>query len=126
MKAGLPDHYQTGSRSSEGRHCACARHARRIWTKWPSRWCMRSHTTSVSATTGCTSSDGTEHPHGTTRPQNAQARSYMLGPPQRQRLPESGERAPGAPIGVVVDPVSYTHLRAHETDSYLVCRLLLE
>src|SRR5665647_3667375 len=22
------------------------------------------------------------------------------------------------------DPVSYTHLRAHETDSYLVCRLL--
>ena len=24
------------------------------------------------------------------------------------------------------DPVSYTHLRAHETDSYLVCRLLLE
>src|SRR5680860_1802362 len=23
-------------------------------------------------------------------------------------------------------PVSYTHLRAHETDSYLVCRLLLE
>src|SRR5680860_560827 len=26
----------------------------------------------------------------------------------------------------VVTPVSYTHLRAHETDSYLVCRLLLE
>ena len=25
-----------------------------------------------------------------------------------------------------VTPVSYTHLRAHETDSYLVCRLLLE
>ena len=24
------------------------------------------------------------------------------------------------------NPVSYTHLRAHETDSYLVCRLLLE
>src|SRR5664279_3115932 len=24
---------------------------------------------------------------------------------------------------VGVDPVSYTHLRAHETDSYLVCRL---
>ena len=33
-------------------------------------------------------------------------------------------------IGVVIRtepcPVSYTHLRAHETDSYLVCRLLLE
>ena len=27
-------------------------------------------------------------------------------------------------IGMVA--VSYTHLRAHETDSYLVCRLLLE
>ena len=27
---------------------------------------------------------------------------------------------------VIADPVSYTHLRAHETDSYLVCRLLLE
>ena len=29
--------------------------------------------------------------------------------------------------GIVnVNAVSYTHLRAHETDSYLVCRLLLE
>ena len=27
---------------------------------------------------------------------------------------------------IEVQPVSYTHLRAHETDSYLVCRLLLE
>src|SRR5665647_1035946 len=27
---------------------------------------------------------------------------------------------------VSIIPVSYTHLRAHETDSYLVCRLLLE
>ena len=26
----------------------------------------------------------------------------------------------------LVTAVSYTHLRAHETDSYLVCRLLLE
>ena len=31
-------------------------------------------------------------------------------------------------IGWMNEPVavSYTHLRAHETDSYLVCRLLLE
>ena len=29
-------------------------------------------------------------------------------------------------IGKRVVAVSYTHLRAHETDSYLVCRLLLE
>src|SRR5664279_1969181 len=27
---------------------------------------------------------------------------------------------------IISVPVSYTHLRAHETDSYLVCRLLLE
>src|SRR5664279_3469004 len=25
---------------------------------------------------------------------------------------------------IYLSPVSYTHLRAHETDSYLVCRLL--
>src|SRR5665647_1894248 len=31
-----------------------------------------------------------------------------------------------AKIPDVLHPVSYTHLRAHETDSYLVCRLLLE
>src|SRR5680860_1846249 len=31
-----------------------------------------------------------------------------------------------AAIRTTITPVSYTHLRAHETDSYLVCRLLLE
>ena len=30
------------------------------------------------------------------------------------------------PVCRGIFPVSYTHLRAHETDSYLVCRLLLE
>src|SRR5665647_354022 len=29
-------------------------------------------------------------------------------------------------LTIYQNPVSYTHLRAHETDSYLVCRLLLE
>ena len=29
-------------------------------------------------------------------------------------------------VGLSYMTVSYTHLRAHETDSYLVCRLLLE
>src|SRR5665647_2038051 len=29
-------------------------------------------------------------------------------------------------VDLCIGPVSYTHLRAHETDSYLVCRLLLE
>src|SRR5678816_3919039 len=27
---------------------------------------------------------------------------------------------------ILTDPVSYTHLRAHETPEHLVCRLLLE
>src|SRR5664279_800107 len=29
-------------------------------------------------------------------------------------------------VGFSAITVSYTHLRAHETDSYIVCRLLLE
>ena len=29
-------------------------------------------------------------------------------------------------LSIIAYTVSYTHLRAHETDSYLVCRLLLE
>src|SRR5665647_1705476 len=29
-----------------------------------------------------------------------------------------------ANVSIADNPVSYTHLRAHETDSYLVCRLL--
>src|SRR5665647_3815311 len=32
----------------------------------------------------------------------------------------------GTTTATLLAPVSYTHLRAHETDSYLVCRLLLE
>ena len=47
-----------------------------------------------------------------------------------------GERLPGADsdylkklaagIALTAEPVSYTHLRAHETGRNLVCRLLLE
>ena len=32
----------------------------------------------------------------------------------------------GRLVSIGAEPVSYTHLRAHETDSLLVCRLLLE
>ena len=45
------------------------------------------------------------------------------------RLGELTKRAWNHNVQVMVEgpgPVSYTHLRAHETDSYLVCRLLLE
>src|SRR5665647_2112395 len=36
-----------------------------------------------------------------------------------------GNEALGREYADEIAPVSYTHLRAHETDSYLVCRLLL-
>src|SRR5680860_813274 len=42
---------------------------------------------------------------------------------------KDGDRVVGISAGgdeIGADAVSYTHLRAHETDSYLVCRLLLE
>src|SRR5680860_1607604 len=38
----------------------------------------------------------------------------------------TGDAAIIAAYDEATRPVSYTHLRAHETDSYLVCRLLLE
>ena len=41
------------------------------------------------------------------------------------RLVEQAEAADVA-VGFGLDPVSYTHLRAHETVLDLVCRLLLE
>eukprot|EP00658_Telonema_sp_P-2_P066636 TRINITY_DN55608_c0_g1_i1.p1 TRINITY_DN55608_c0_g1~~TRINITY_DN55608_c0_g1_i1.p1 ORF type:complete len:394 (+),score=94.21 TRINITY_DN55608_c0_g1_i1:150-1331(+) len=49
------------------------------------------------------------------------ARSRSRSPPRRprSRSPRGGDR--GSPR-----PVSYTHLRAHETPEHLVCRLLLE
>ena len=40
---------------------------------------------------------------------------------QRYVMDASGNTVPKD-----AETVSYTHLRAHETDSYLVCRLLLE
>src|SRR5664279_5832237 len=39
--------------------------------------------------------------------------------------PDDGEAEPGALFArrdIGLEPVSYTHLRAHETDSYIVCR----
>eukprot|EP01016_Furgasonia_blochmanni_P000858 TRINITY_DN10277_c0_g1_i3.p1 TRINITY_DN10277_c0_g1~~TRINITY_DN10277_c0_g1_i3.p1 ORF type:complete len:605 (+),score=136.12 TRINITY_DN10277_c0_g1_i3:113-1816(+) len=53
----------------------------------------------------------------------------MLTPEQEANLMYQNDAMLAAYLenqGHVEDPVSYTHLRAHETDSYLVCRLLLE
>src|SRR5665647_2592363 len=43
-----------------------------------------------------------------------------------EHSPLSRKAAGGACHRIELHAVSYTHLRAHETDSYLVCRLLLE
>ena len=58
--------------------------------------------------------------------------SLGIGEHDWQKFREVMAAAPGAIRYVCIDvangytAVSYTHLRAHETDSYLVCRLLLE
>src|SRR5680860_1649490 len=57
---------------------------------------------------------------------------FGAGPPTARLLvvgkqPGNAEDRAGEPfVGPSGASVSYTHLRAHETDSYLVCRLLLE
>src|SRR5680860_498581 len=54
-------------------------------------------------------------------------RPDLSGVPRRHdRLGAGSLRRAGVLAQLQVPPVSYTHLRAHETDSYLVCRLLLE
>src|SRR5680860_573296 len=75
-------------------------------------------------------------------------RRHRNGVPVQQAAPDDVPDTRGDPIAAVLrcgarapaggnhhqhphcwshhHPVSYTHLRAHETDSYLVCRLLLE
>src|SRR5665647_85362 len=62
-------------------------------------------------------------------PKFADGRGYSIAYILRERLGYKGElRAIGDVLRdqLFYMPVSYTHLRAHETDSYLVCRLLLE
>src|SRR5665647_3754792 len=51
------------------------------------------------------------------------------GGPHGKKTIQAVGREAKAMLGKVpgnIEAVSYTHLRAHETDSYLVCRLLLE
>src|SRR5664279_993146 len=57
-------------------------------------------------------------------------RAHGIAPAERKKIKESGIKIIDATcpkVGYVqaIITVSYTHLRAHETDSYLVCRLLL-
>src|SRR5665647_2859861 len=46
-----------------------------------------------------------------------------IGRPRDQGLVDLWRSGRRLAAGPAVGPVSYTHLRAHETDSYLVCRL---
>src|SRR5674536_387495 len=74
---------------------------------------------------------------GAQRPLQQRAGIIKVEYAQVVREPQHGERARttrqegrlehrGLPPGEVPEPVSYTHLRAHETPEHLVCRLLLE
>ena len=47
-------------------------------------------------------------------------------PPVSGYIMESPKQGRGVKSTILVDAVSYTHLRAHETPEHLVCRLLLE
>src|SRR5665647_1122281 len=66
---------------------------------------------------------------------NAEERKWLQVAPYKGSLPTAVSADPliyrwheiVSVYGTTIkEPVSYTHLRAHETDSYLVCRLLLE
>eukprot|EP00658_Telonema_sp_P-2_P004968 TRINITY_DN11858_c0_g1_i1.p2 TRINITY_DN11858_c0_g1~~TRINITY_DN11858_c0_g1_i1.p2 ORF type:complete len:256 (-),score=63.34 TRINITY_DN11858_c0_g1_i1:100-867(-) len=65
------------------------------------------------------------HPHPHSYAQQPAPPGYhqqqQHGYPQQQQPPP-----PPPPPAISPDPVSYTHLRAHETPEHLVCRLLLE
>ena len=52
--------------------------------------------------------------------------AVLLFDPNRERKSKDMERQSNRHLLTSFRTVSYTHLRAHETDSYLVCRLLLE
>src|SRR5665647_2773384 len=62
--------------------------------------------------------------HALARKPRDNCRRRLSGPP-RVGL-ETRERRAQPVLADARTAVSYTHLRAHETDSYLVCRLLLE
>src|SRR5674536_388810 len=49
--------------------------------------------------------------------------SSVIRPPSVEHISEDAPDKPAAPRS---RPVSYTHLRAHETPEHLVCRLLLD
>src|SRR5665647_3836710 len=94
------------------------------------RWVSSSATTAPSSnrcvTLRTSTSQRAAAPQAFSRDLNTTASKGLLG-----NRSERGLHPPTAGCDVRVaaseiEAVSYTHLRAHETDSYLVCRLLLE
>src|SRR5665647_3889813 len=68
---------------------------------------------------------GIMHIKTDTEPMNSTRIRVMVARSTRG-ISRSGCSLSSAAVPMASVPVSYTHLRAHETDSYLVCRLLLE
>src|SRR5665647_3600040 len=64
-----------------------------------------------------------QRPTGATKTKDVSWLEHNAKWPGRARIVPSQAHRPG---NICNSSVSYTHLRAHETDSYLVCRLLLE
>src|SRR5665647_3926775 len=86
-------------------------------------WALHPRTSSrvgieASGSLKLTSWQSREDPARINGPDKRPWRTVPVPAPGRSR--ERGSDRSGAGIA----PVSYTHLRAHETDSYLVCRLL--
>src|SRR5674536_185660 len=87
--------------------------------------------TARSTRVGCSTapSASTKYPTGTGPwPTGGRSRSSSTpepGPPRRHKLSTRGALGTTTQATVGAAPVSYTHLRAHETPEHLVCRLLL-
>src|SRR5659263_686763 len=79
------------------------------------------YVTSATPTTGASLSTG---PATTTTKTPGCPPAYPPDPPKTPSTPPAASTSATPPPGP--EPVSYTHLRAHETRHDLVCRLLLE
>src|SRR5665647_3569301 len=76
----------------------------------------------------CTKAIGSRQPAARVPPRRGGAALPYHGVESHERIVSDipvGPPGGGRRLGHRLRPVSYTHLRAHETDSYLVCRLLL-
>src|SRR5665647_3979375 len=107
---------------------ATYQHGPQTCTHWAATGCgSRTGTASTASWPGSSpAAPGTSQP-GSVRPARPPcAAGAPNGWPPGCSTNSSKKPSPATTGSSPLDPVSYTHLRAHETDSYLVCRLLLE